>query len=44
MIKTMQNGDLDKGIADDERHKHSHFNDVPDNNKMQPQVVKSLGK
>ena len=26
MIKKMQEGDLDKAIADDERHKLSHFN------------------
>ena len=41
MIKKMLNGDLDKGIADDEHHEHSHFNDVPDN-KMQPQVHEIL--
>ena len=42
MIKKMQEGDLDKMIADDEHHRLSHFNDVPDDNETQPQVHEIL--
>ena len=42
MIMKMEQGDLDKMIAEDERHKLSCFNDVPDDYKMQPQVHEIL--
>ena len=44
MIKKMRNGDLDQCNADDERHKLSHFNAVPDNQETQPQVHGILRK